>query len=785
MPTAAELRMLPCVQIAGFDYDAAGVSQALGTTKLFIHEITKMPTPSKMMLPLRASSGAQFLPNDVCTRVLRKTLPLSGLPAGVSSSVKVEAFFLAPITRGRQSSPNLSWSDIGRRRGDIYEPSAEKRKESGNFLVLPEYDEKEVARSEARCFCHHPLLTIGEHRQSIIEQGGVPPALSDGIDPNARQVCTGSLAEAMPGGADGDDMCDTLKRAHQLVENDYDEDDRFFRFRESEIEALGDAATITGLLRGYNFNRDKRFLPTLLCPTPPPRALFEREDCEVPSEKWERDGSAGHSELQCIVCVDSQKPNTSYKLASMVRSMEFCNHGEQLIWGDGVGGRDAWIEPPQFLEMRAADVKSHVLLLASLMLGIKVDAYVCIGTVDDIDAKTGLVTGPPRTHIWLMTRESDSKNCRAPYYDNTDPLPECEPDGFDAPLNSFGSVKFWEITSPGRLDTDPLPNRWGGRDDMKAYADATRTVNKPRRQQETAEQGVVAEAAPGSDSDSSEDDNFEGPPKEEDMLDNPTYISAEKNVDTKTDVSKLFETTAGLDGHWGRPDQQDMMTKRNEAFAARHDRMNAKAQARAKADAEAAAASLEATYIARTQWIRDDKHTKKWTGEGKVPYASLVSVFNHKNIWFNVQDTTDPFLMSYDFQLNTRGGWKPVIDQGYGTTKKGTPRTWRGTTVFPFYETPVLAPPISSEQAQKLEETITMSVMAYLTNARDAANLPTKWAKQEIGPVLADVLSAEQELRMLPNILKNGWDRDDSSKKQKWMVNSRGAKAYLKVRGFV
>jgi len=56
-----------------------------------------------------------------------------------------------------------------------------------------------------------------------------------------------------------------------------------------------------------------------------------------------------------------------------------------------------------------------------------------------------------------------------------------------------------------------------------------------------------------------------------------------------------------------------------------------------------------------------------------------------------------------------------------------------------------------------------MSVMAYLTNARDASNLPTKWAAKEIGPVLAELLAAEQELRRLPKILKNGWDKEKDS----------------------
>lgn len=321
MPTTAELCKLPCVFISGFDFDEAGISQPLGTTKLFIHEITSVPNPSKISLQLRSHDGAQFLPVDVQTRVIRKTLPLDGLPAGITSSLKVEAFFLAPITRGRESSPNIKWEDIGRRRGDIYEHDAKKRKDSGNpFLVLPAYNEKEEARNHAHCYCHHPLLTVGEYRQSLIEAGKTPPPLSDGEDLESRQVCRGSLqaAIALSTGAEvGNHMCNTLREAYNLVENEFDEDDRFHKFREGALEDEGDNAIFTGLIRGRTFKRSLQFLPTLLCPIPSPRAVFAREDCEQPYEKWERDGSIGKSELQCLVCVDSQKPNTSYKVRNL------------------------------------------------------------------------------------------------------------------------------------------------------------------------------------------------------------------------------------------------------------------------------------------------------------------------------------------------------------------------------------------------------------------------------------------------------------------------------------
>jgi hypothetical protein len=126
-------------------------------------------------------------------------------------------------------------------------------------------------------------------------------------------------------------MCDSLKTANDMIENNYIDDDRFIQFRLNEITKLGENATISGLLRGYNFSRETKFLPTMLCPIAPPRSVFEREDCIKPSEKWERDGSVGHSELEGIICVDSQKPNTSYRLGALVRSMQFVDHAEQLI----------------------------------------------------------------------------------------------------------------------------------------------------------------------------------------------------------------------------------------------------------------------------------------------------------------------------------------------------------------------------------------------------------------------------------------------------------------------
>ena len=97
------------------------------------------------------------------------------------------------------------------------------------------------------------------------------------------------------------------------------------------------------------------------------------------------------------------------------------------------------------------------------------------------------------------------------------------------------SLKFWEITSSGQLATDPLPNRWAGRDDLQAFETATKTRKKPKAAKQAVYEANITEVAPPSESDDSDDDDFDRPPKEEEMLDNPAYLCPE-NVDMHGDV---------------------------------------------------------------------------------------------------------------------------------------------------------------------------------------------------------------------------------------------------------
>ena len=71
---------------------------------------------------------------------------------------------------------------------------------------------------------------------------------------------------------------------------------------------------MTGLLRGKNMNHELHFLPTFLAPITPPQDMI---DNYKPRSPHELKGSHGHSELDCIVCFDSQKPNTAIKLFNL------------------------------------------------------------------------------------------------------------------------------------------------------------------------------------------------------------------------------------------------------------------------------------------------------------------------------------------------------------------------------------------------------------------------------------------------------------------------------------
>ena len=108
---------------------------------------------------------------------------------------------------------------------------------------------------------------------------------------------------------------------------------------------------------------------------------------------------------------------TPEQVARMVRCVTWATDTEVF---NKDSRRDVWQSPTFFLEIRKGDFEDHALLMCNLLLGLGMDAYVCVGRLK------GANEGEKR-HVWVMTREPDD------------------------------TVKMWETS---RGDFVELPNRW-------------------------------------------------------------------------------------------------------------------------------------------------------------------------------------------------------------------------------------------------------------------------------------------------------------------------------------
>ena len=76
--------------------------------------------------------------------------------------------------------------------------------------------------------------------------------------------------------------------------------------------------------------------------------------------------------------------------------------------GSGQGRMEVWNHFHTFLSLGRGDCEDHAILLCSLLIGFGLDAYVCVGTVNEPN-------GTVRDHVWVITRSKrGSKNGSSP-----------------------------------------------------------------------------------------------------------------------------------------------------------------------------------------------------------------------------------------------------------------------------------------------------------------------------------------------------------------------------------
>ena len=166
--------------------------------------------------------------------------------------------------------------------------------------------------------------------------------------------------------------------------------------RAFEESVLGSRVPLR-LVSGVDEHAVTRVLPELLVPLLPPRAMVRPE-----------------------------------QIARMVRCVTWSKDGDEPPHYAGSSGNahrgESWHSVPWLMDVQRGGFEEHALLMASLLLGLGLDAYVCVGRL------RGTREGQ-RRHAWVLTREDD------------------------------GSVTSWELSTG--IGT-PLPGRWAGKGKRRA-----------------------------------------------------------------------------------------------------------------------------------------------------------------------------------------------------------------------------------------------------------------------------------------------------------------------------
>jgi len=263
------------------------------------------------------------------------------------------------------------------------------------------------------------------------------------------------------------------------------------------------------------------------------------------------------------------------------------------------GDDDAWASPKFFLDIKKGDSEDHAILLTNLLLGLSIDAYVCVGracvkTVDDI---TDVVTVGPssETHTWVMARRGD------------------------------GSVSFYEC---GTGKEYILEKRWQGTEDA------------------------------AEEEESASDDEEDG--QVENAGDDTTAFSAFYEDDVSLAQNRLH----------ARDFWRDEM--RDHAKAMDYDSDNSS---------------------------EGDPDLGLPTPHMNPPYWSIQTIFNHENVWANLQ-SMHPCKIMYEVDEATQ--WKPFCSFEDGFSLEAV-------ELLPFYKPPSIPARLKKQRAEKMRDTVFLS----------------------------------------------------------------------------
>ncbi|GBG28450.1 Synaptotagmin-C [Hondaea fermentalgiana] len=406
-----------------------------------------------------------------------------------------------------------------------------------------------------------------------------------------------------------------------------------------------------------------------------------------------------------------------------------------------------------------------------------------------------------------------------------------EADAFDGESLQFlregGAVKFWEATRGAYYA--PLPNRWQGQDDQLLQQNA-KFKSKPTQASKSKQKAEAPESETELSHDPDEVWGQGGLLEldEEDLagVERDRQVApAQELLDQSVSVDEIFELSYGQDDSFDTGPPRSMLHEPNEVGQVPSEREDAVTEEPAvqnsslprgqqeqqqsrngsrvdhgsgiargaderlpegghgtssgpsASNPEVPLASLsgerrEFVEKHRARAKLATRHCDRFKTSPQIssmPYRKLACVFNHENVWFNIQNTSDPRAMTFEIEEGIDCGWLPAID-----TKPGA----HPSNVSPHYRSRPFGPRLTEEKVSELQNNVMHEVSSGIENYRNTYDVPTRIAEAASGlpRKIREVLDAKHELDMTDKIRKNGWIPDPSgSGRGAWKSPSRGA----------
>ena len=765
-PTRAELERVPSILLTVWHEDDNGTRVALGSTKVWLHDITGRMARSEdalearkcavgkceerplekltiMRKPVRTRWSLSFLSHGprldvettVKTRVLRDVAVLVSQTGNRLSSVKFEAyfrgpFFVNPLTKERTNIVDLL--DVTRDEGDGWWPP----------LKLPHMDAAEERTMKALCVCK-------------IES----PASNSGITRKCERSRSGHM-EAEAGATAGASgiassryvVCDQLAAFETTVRYHFCDQERLFR----RYRPIGRRDRKNGVMHwSYIAALDEhgvyRLLPEFLRETSTPKDFYLHERASTQSSAL---GQTGDLVL---------KPQVAYELMQFVRAIRF-SYEDNFKSGDAgtVSETSRALlhelrlpiraqSPKTMLLRRVGDVRDHALLLCSFFIGCGFDAYVCIGSArvsrpaphrrPGLRGPVDSTLAEEADHVWVMTRATPV--CGKQLEGFTDgsmeeespprsALRQIEEEAFT--VEGWGDVHFYELTNG-------LVYRLRQRFRSKRMQDGLKKEMRTEWKQSMAAQkdGEVGDA----------DDDADGTKqvREADVL---NFLRSD--VKKRTAVDEIFLDGVGSGDKWGTPTEEELIRSFNrlrdqsrrgrklkvaEETAADHDRI------RQPTEYDDLLLHINNVNKRHPNWRKGHRRMPTDSIGQPVPYTKLKVVFNHKNLWVNCHQhpnpakgedvmMDDPMLLAYDFPDAVRADTDALNarQREQKNDQRATGCGWlsfcvppfRGDSIVPFFGPVAITPVMPSERVHELEASMTTMIEQAIINVRENAS---------------------------------------------------------------